>query len=108
MFVNQADHAPSTARRIRAGLPPIGALTEFENDLWTDIIAELGGPQHSLLDPTAPALPHNGDMIATERRMAESLFRRRDRGKRYRCHAYARSRDEPASRGRHPGRDNAP
>lgn len=78
VFVNQADHAPSTARRIRAGLPPVGALTEFENDLWTDIIAELGGPQHSLLDPTAPALPHNGDMIAIERRMAESLFRRRD------------------------------
>ncbi|GAN61736.1 hypothetical protein ACI01nite_25960 [Acetobacter cibinongensis] len=78
MFVNQADHAPSTARRIRAGLSGVGALTEFENDLWTDIIAELGGPQYSLLDPTAPALPHNGDMIAIERRMAESLFRRRD------------------------------
>lgn len=77
MFVNQADHAPSTARKIR-GLPAVGALTEFENDLWTDIVAELGGPQHSLITPTAAALPHNGDMIAVERRMAESLFRRRD------------------------------
>ena len=78
MFVNQADHAPSTARRIRAELPAPGILTELENDLWQDIIAELGGAQHSLIDPTAPALPHNGDMIAIERRMAESLFRRRD------------------------------
>jgi len=78
MFVNQADHAPTTARKICACLPAVGALTETENDLWQDIIAELGGAQHSLLDPTAPALPHNGDMIATERRMAESLFRRRD------------------------------
>jgi ATP-dependent RNA helicase HelY len=78
MFVNQANHAPSTAREIRAGLPPVGALTEIESALWADIIAELGGPKHSLLDPTAPALPHNGDMIAIERRMAESLFRRRD------------------------------
>ncbi len=78
MFVNQADHAPTTARKIRTGLPAVGALTELENDLWQDIIAELGGAQHSLLDPTAPALPHNGDMIAIERRMAESLFRRRD------------------------------
>lgn len=78
MFVNQADHAPTTAGKIRNGLTPIAALTEFENQLWADIIAELGGAQHSLLDPTAPALPHNGDMIAIERRMAESLFRRRD------------------------------
>jgi hypothetical protein len=78
MFVNQADHAPTTARKIRTGLPAVGALTDLENDLWQDIIAELGGAQHSLLDPTAPALPHNGDMISIERRMAESLFRRRD------------------------------
>ncbi|MES1973323.1 MAG: DEAD/DEAH box helicase [Pseudomonadota bacterium] len=78
MFVNQADHAPTTAKKIKTGIPAVGALTELENDLWHDIIAELGGAQHSLLDPTAPALPHNGDMISIERRMAESLFRRRD------------------------------
>jgi ATP-dependent RNA helicase HelY len=77
MFVNQADHAPSTARRMRAGLPVPSALTESENRLWEDVIAELGGPQNSLIDPVAPALPHNGDMIATERRLAESMFRRR-------------------------------
>jgi hypothetical protein len=78
MFVNQADHAPTTAKKIKAGIPAVGALTEIENDFWQDIIAELGGGQHSLLDPTAPALPHNGDMISIERRLAESLFRRRD------------------------------
>ncbi len=78
MFVNQADHAPATARGIVAGLPSVGALTELENDLWEDIIAELGGTQHSLINPMAPALPHNGDMIAIERRLAEALFRRRD------------------------------
>lgn len=78
MFVNTADHAPSTATLIRAGLPAVSALTQLESDLWKDIVAELGAPEHSLLDPTASALPHNGDMIAIERRMAESLFRRRD------------------------------
>lgn len=78
MFVNQADHAPTTAKKIKTGIPAVGALTDLESDLWQDIIAELGGAQHSLLDPTAPALPHNGDMISIERRMAESLFRRRD------------------------------
>ncbi len=78
MFVNQADHAPSTATDISAQLPAIGGLTESEHRLWEDIIAELGGGQHSLIVPTAPAVPHNGDMIAMERRLAESMFRRRD------------------------------
>ena len=70
MFVNQADHAPATAHRMRAGLPDAGALTEMENDLWQDVIAELGDAKHSLINPTTPALPHNGDMIAIERRLA--------------------------------------
>lgn len=78
VFVNQADHAPATARSIGAGLPAVGALTETENDLWQDIVVELGGAQRSLVNPTSPALPHNGDMIATERRLAESLFRRQE------------------------------
>ena len=78
VFVNQADHAPATADRIRAGLPAAGALTAAENDLWQDVIAELGGPEHSLINPAAAALPHNGDMTAVERRLAESIFRRRD------------------------------
>jgi hypothetical protein len=76
MFVNQADHAPSTAKKIKTGLPAVGSLTEAENDLWHDVVAELGGAQHSFIDPSAPALPHNGDMISIERRLAESLFRR--------------------------------
>jgi ATP-dependent RNA helicase HelY len=76
MFVQQADHAPSTAIGLRAGLPAPADLTETENGLWQDIVEELGGAQRSLIDPTAPALPHNGDMIALERRLAESLFRK--------------------------------
>lgn len=76
MFVQQADHAPSTARSLCAGLPPPADLTETENGLWLDIVEELGGAQRSLIVPTAPALPHNGDMIALERRLAETLFRK--------------------------------
>jgi hypothetical protein len=63
---------------MRAGLPATGALTEVEGDLWQDIIAEMGGAKHSLINPTEPALPHDGDMIGIERRLAESIFRRRD------------------------------
>jgi len=78
MFVNKADHAPSAANRIRKQLPNNERLTDLEASLWEEIIAELGGGLHSLIDPTSTALPHNGDMISLERRLAESMFRRRD------------------------------
>jgi replicative superfamily II helicase len=78
VFVQQAAHAPSTARRIARELSAIGALQEAEIALWEAIVAEFGGPEFSLVDPTAAALPHNGDMIALERRLVEALFRRSD------------------------------
>lgn len=76
VFVQQADHAPSTARKLRALLPSPPDLTETENSLWVDAVAELGGEACSLFDPTAPAIPHNGDMIPLERRLAESVFKK--------------------------------
>ncbi len=76
MFVQQADHAPSTANWLRGTLPSPPELTESENGLWVDAIAELGAASCSLFDPTAPAIPHNGDMIPLERRLAESVFKK--------------------------------
>ena len=76
VFVQQAGHAPSTARKIAEAFPGPQALTSFENELWTAIKAEMGGEERSLVKPTAGALPHNGDMLPPERRLAESLFRR--------------------------------
>lgn len=76
MFVQQADHAPSTARRLRGKLPAPSDLTESENSLWIDVLAELGAESCSLFDPTAPAIAHNGDMIPLERRLAESVFKK--------------------------------
>jgi ATP-dependent RNA helicase HelY len=78
VFVQQAAHAPSTARRIARALPAIGELQEAETALWESIIAEFGGAEFSLVNPYAAALPHNGDMIALERRLVEALFRRSD------------------------------
>jgi hypothetical protein len=78
IFVQQADHAPSTARKIAGELPLIGPFQESEAALWESIVAEFGGAQFSLVSPGASALPHNGDMIALERRLVESLFRRGD------------------------------
>lgn len=76
MFVQQADYAPSTAQRLRGQLPSPPSLTESENNLWVDAVAELGAESCSLFDPTAPAIPHNGDMIPLERRLAESVFKK--------------------------------
>ncbi len=76
VFVQQADHAPSTAKRLRGKLPSPPDLTETENSLWRDAVAELGAESCSLFDPTAPAIPHNGDMIPLERRLAESVFKK--------------------------------
>lgn len=76
MFVQQADHAPSTARNLRSQLPSPPALTEIENSMWIDAVEELGAESCSLFDPAAPAIPHNGDMIPLERRLAESVFKK--------------------------------
>jgi ATP-dependent RNA helicase HelY len=78
MFVQQADHAPSRAKIIAEYLVPAARLTDKEASLWEDIVAEFGGADHSLVRPDAGALPHNGDMLPLERRLAESLFRRPD------------------------------
>lgn len=76
IFVQQANHAPSTAKKIAAKLDAIEPLNPLEESLWAGVTAELGGEQFSLVSPTAAALPHNGDMIPLERRLAESLFKK--------------------------------
>lgn len=75
IFVQKADHAPSTAKLLH-NLKTPSELTAKENEYWMDIVVELGAPSCSMIDPTSPALPHNGDMIAVERRLAEALFRK--------------------------------
>lgn len=77
IFVQQADYAPSTARTISKRLTGPWRLTEAERALVADIAVELGTGA-SLVEPQAGAVPHNGDMIPLERRLAESLFRRDD------------------------------
>jgi ATP-dependent RNA helicase HelY len=78
VFVQQAAHAPGTAKKIARMLPAIGPLQESETALWESIIAEFGAAEFSLVNPHAAALPHSGDMIALERRLVEALFRRGD------------------------------
>jgi ATP-dependent RNA helicase HelY len=78
VFVQQADYAPTNAKKIAEALDAPSALTVTEDLLWTAIQAELGGAELSLVRPENRALPHNGDMIPQERRLAESMFKRDD------------------------------
>jgi hypothetical protein len=76
VFVQQPAHAVSTARNVAAELQSAYPLNATETALWDDIQAELGGPDHSFIQPGVAALPHNGDMIPLERRLAESLYKK--------------------------------
>lgn len=78
VFVQQAGYAPLTASKMAVQLPRVGELSEVEAQLWSSVVAELGGERYSLVKPHDAALPHNGDMIPLERRLVESLFRKND------------------------------
>jgi ATP-dependent RNA helicase HelY len=78
VFVQQADYAPTNASKIARELEIPTALTAAEEQLWTAVQAEMGGIAYSLVQPDKRALPHNGDMIPQERRLAESMFKRED------------------------------
>jgi ATP-dependent RNA helicase HelY len=78
VFVQKADYAPTNAKKISDALGVAGGLTPAEDVLWTAVQAEMGGAAHSLVQPDRRALPHNGDMIPQERRLAESLFKRNE------------------------------
>ena len=62
VFVQQADYAPTNAKKIAQQLAPPGALTPTEEQLWTAVQAEMGGAAYSLVQPDKQALPHNGDI----------------------------------------------
>jgi ATP-dependent RNA helicase HelY len=76
VFVQQAGHAPSTAKKIADQLPLAEPLTPAEGAMWNDVQAELGGGEFSLVPIGARALAHNGDMLPRERRLVESIYRR--------------------------------
>jgi ATP-dependent RNA helicase HelY len=78
IFVQQADYACSTAKTLAPKLPAVGNLSADESTYQQEIAVELGPTGRSLVDPKAAAIPHNGDMLAPERRLAESLFQRAD------------------------------
>ncbi|MGC2221454.1 MAG: DEAD/DEAH box helicase [Methylocella sp.] len=76
IFVQQADHAVSTARKAAEALAGDLELAPAETELWNAVKSELGGPEFSLVQPHSGALPHNADMLSVERRLVEALFRR--------------------------------
>ena len=47
VFVQQADYAPTNAKKIAQQLAPPGALTATEEQMWTAVQAEMGGAAYS-------------------------------------------------------------
>jgi ATP-dependent RNA helicase HelY len=78
VFVQQADYAPTNAKKIADALDASSALTAPEGLLWMAVQAEMGGAEFSFVQPDKQAQPHNGDMIPQERRLVESMFKRDD------------------------------
>lgn len=78
------DRWPSTlktARDIANGLAMQMGPHAEDAPLWQAVETELGGMEHALLQGPSSAVPHNADMIALERTLAERLFRRSDGAK---------------------------
>ena len=71
VFVQQAGYAASTARKLASQLRSADRLTETEQGYVNDIALELGHISRSLVVPAAGAVPHNGDMLPLERRLAD-------------------------------------
>ncbi len=76
VFVQQADYACKAAHLMAEALPANPELTPTERTLHAEIEIELGPTGVSLINPSSGALPHNGDMLPAERRLAESLYQR--------------------------------
>lgn len=78
VFVNTKADAVSTADDIAGQLANPVKPTEAEAEKWDALTAELGDLKHSLLNVSAPAVPHNSAMLRLERDLAERTFRRTD------------------------------
>lgn len=76
VFVNTKNDAVSVAKGISTELNEAIAPTEFEQQRWDALHAELGDAKHALLAQSAVAVPHNSAMLTLERRLAENMFRR--------------------------------
>jgi len=76
VFVNQKNHAVSTARQISDELGELIETTESEQERWDALQAELGDLKHSILEGPAIAVPHNAFMLRLERDLAERMYRR--------------------------------
>ena len=76
VFVQQADYAPTNAKRIAAELQASTDLTPTEEVLWATVRAELGGAEYRTRTARSRRIAHNGDMISQERRLVKSLFKR--------------------------------
>jgi len=76
IFVNNKQHAVSTARKINEAITNDGfTSSKLRNRLWSALEADLGSLDHSLVADKAIAVPHHASMFPLERRLSELMFR---------------------------------
>ncbi len=79
IFVNNKQHAVSTAKKISALLPDFNVeIPPNEKEIWDALETELGGLKHSILEGPGIAVPHNAAMLPLERLLSERMYRRRN------------------------------
>lgn len=78
VFINNASWTHSSAKKTESLLTAEVTYTEHESKLLAAIESEFGRPDSSMLYQLTRAVPHNADLVAPERQLAESLFRRND------------------------------
>lgn len=81
VFVNQKNHAVSTAQLINNELDVVVTSSASEKKIWLALSVELGDLTHSLLGGPSAAVPHNASMLRLERDLAERMFKRIDGAK---------------------------
>jgi ATP-dependent RNA helicase HelY len=77
VFVQKKDWTVSTSNEISAELFDGEGieLPRNQQEIYDAIKEELGGTEYSFIRPPFLAVPHNADLIALERRLAETLFK---------------------------------
>ncbi|MES2268766.1 MAG: DEAD/DEAH box helicase [Bacteroidota bacterium] len=78
VFVNNANWTHSSAQRTEDLLTVTVNYNEHETRLLEAIATEFGRIECSMLYQAKKAVPHNADLIVSERHLTESLFRRDD------------------------------
>jgi superfamily II DNA/RNA helicase len=81
IFCDSIPRCVSTAKALNDGQDPLASARDAEQDAWRDAaIAELGSAEAIYDAGERRAAVHHGELLPEERRLVETLFRKRESG----------------------------